>query len=138
MHHHVLLELIFWSLFITLKTLVGIFDTGTEPIVNFLLTIVDYGECLVGSSRGLFAVSEYCPDGDYRDLLTSYAEKRPDCRSRAPACLAYSRASAGSSLGIVGVKSPYRSLLKTWPLTPACQPGRPISQLELSPRSKAE
>jgi serine/threonine protein kinase len=39
-----------------------------------LLTIVDYGECLVGSSRGLFAVSEYCPDGDYRDLLTSYAE----------------------------------------------------------------
>lgn len=43
-----------------------------------LLSIVDYGECLVGSSRGLFAVSEYCPDGDYRNVLTSLAEqKRP-------------------------------------------------------------
>jgi len=43
-----------------------------------LLSIVDYGECLVGSSRGLFAVSEYCPDGDYRNVLTSFAEqKRP-------------------------------------------------------------
>jgi serine/threonine protein kinase len=42
-----------------------------------LLTIVDYGECLVGSGRGLFVASEYCPDGDYRDLLGSYAEKYP-------------------------------------------------------------
>src|SRR5437588_518185 len=43
-----------------------------------LLTILDYGECLIGSSRGLFAVSEYCPDGDYRNVLTSFAEqKRP-------------------------------------------------------------
>jgi len=43
-----------------------------------LLAIVDYGECLVGTSRGLFAVSEYCPDGDYRNILTSFAgQKRP-------------------------------------------------------------
>jgi serine/threonine protein kinase len=43
-----------------------------------LLTIEDHGECLVGSSRGLFAVSEYCADGDYRNVLTSLAgQKRP-------------------------------------------------------------
>ena len=43
-----------------------------------LLSIVDHGECLVGSSRGLFAVSEYCQDGDYRNVVTSFAEqKRP-------------------------------------------------------------
>jgi serine/threonine protein kinase len=42
-----------------------------------LLAVIDYGECLVGSSRGLFTVMEYCPDGDYRDLLGSYAEKHP-------------------------------------------------------------
>jgi serine/threonine protein kinase len=40
-----------------------------------LLAVVDYGECLVGSARGLFTVMEYCPDGDYRDVLSS-AEKR--------------------------------------------------------------
>jgi integrase len=43
-----------------------------------LLSIVDHGECLVGSSPGLFAVSEYCQDGDYRNVMTSFAEqKRP-------------------------------------------------------------
>lgn len=40
-----------------------------------LLAVMDYGECLVGSARGLFTVMEYCPDGDYRDVLSS-AEKR--------------------------------------------------------------
>jgi serine/threonine protein kinase len=40
-----------------------------------LLAVVDYGECLVGSARGLFTVMEYCSDGDYRDVLSS-ADKR--------------------------------------------------------------
>jgi eukaryotic-like serine/threonine-protein kinase len=42
-----------------------------------LLRIVDYGECLVGSTRGLFAAAEFCPDGDYRNVLTSFAERKP-------------------------------------------------------------
>src|SRR5207247_2261212 len=42
-----------------------------------LLQILDYGECLVGSTRGLFAVTEFCPNGDYRNILTSFAEKKP-------------------------------------------------------------
>ena len=31
---------------------------------DHLLRIVDFGECLVGSTRGLFAVTEFCPNGD--------------------------------------------------------------------------
>ncbi len=42
-----------------------------------LLQIIDYGECLVGSTRGLFAVTEFCSNGDYRNVLTSFAEKKP-------------------------------------------------------------
>jgi eukaryotic-like serine/threonine-protein kinase len=42
-----------------------------------LLRIVDYGECLIGSTRGLFAVTEFCPNGDYRNVLSSFAEKKP-------------------------------------------------------------
>jgi serine/threonine-protein kinase len=38
-----------------------------------LLSIVDYGVCPVGTQQGLFAVTEYCPDGDYRRSLSSYA-----------------------------------------------------------------
>ena len=41
-----------------------------------LLAVIDYGECLVGSSRGLFTVMEYCPDGDYRDVLSTSAERQ--------------------------------------------------------------
>src|SRR5439155_14592157 len=44
---------------------------------NNLLQIVDYGECLVGSTRGLFAATEFCPGGDYRNVLTSFAERQP-------------------------------------------------------------
>ena len=36
-----------------------------------LLTVVDYGTLTLGTQQGLFAVSEYCPDGDYRRVLTS-------------------------------------------------------------------
>jgi serine/threonine protein kinase len=36
-----------------------------------LLAIVDYGTCDVGGQQGLFAVSEYCPDGDYRRKLSA-------------------------------------------------------------------
>lgn len=38
-----------------------------------LLSIIDYGVCPVGLQEGLFAVTEYCPDGDYRRTLSSYA-----------------------------------------------------------------
>lgn len=41
-----------------------------------LLAVIDYGECLVGPARGLFTVMEYCPDGDYRDVLSSAGEPR--------------------------------------------------------------
>jgi len=41
-----------------------------------LLAVIDYGECLVGSARGLFTVMEYCTDGDYRDVLSSSGERR--------------------------------------------------------------
>lgn len=41
-----------------------------------LLAIIDYGECLVGSTRGLFAATEFCSDGDYRNVLTHFAEKK--------------------------------------------------------------
>jgi serine/threonine protein kinase len=34
-----------------------------------LLSIVDYGTCPVGNQQGLFAITEYCPDGDYRKTL---------------------------------------------------------------------
>src|ERR1035441_6741682 len=37
-----------------------------------LLSIIDYGGCPVGTQQGLFAVTEYCPDGDYRRSLSSY------------------------------------------------------------------
>ena len=37
-----------------------------------LLSIIDYGTCTVARQNGLFAVSEYCPDGDYRSSLRSY------------------------------------------------------------------
>jgi hypothetical protein len=37
-----------------------------------LLSIVDYGVCPVGTQEGLFAVTEYCPDRDYRKLLSRY------------------------------------------------------------------
>jgi serine/threonine protein kinase len=43
----------------------------TIDVTGFYVT----PECLVGSARGLFTVMEYCPDGDYRDVLSS-AEKR--------------------------------------------------------------
>jgi serine/threonine protein kinase len=36
-----------------------------------LLSIVDYGVCAVGTQQGLFAVTEYCPDGDYRRSIGS-------------------------------------------------------------------
>jgi serine/threonine protein kinase len=36
-----------------------------------LLSIVDFGECVVGGANGLFAVSEYCADGDYRRVLAA-------------------------------------------------------------------
>src|ERR1035437_5083399 len=36
-----------------------------------LLSIVDYGVCPVGTQKGLFAVTEYCSDGDYRRSLAS-------------------------------------------------------------------
>jgi serine/threonine protein kinase len=42
-----------------------------------ILRIVDYGECLVGSARGLFAVTEFCPNGDYRNVLSSFVGRKP-------------------------------------------------------------
>jgi hypothetical protein len=39
-----------------------------------LLAIVDYGMCDVGGEQGLFALSEYCPDGDYRHRLAGRSE----------------------------------------------------------------
>lgn len=45
-----------------------------------LLRVLDYGECLVGSTRGLFAATEFCPNGDYRNILTSFAEKKPSVK----------------------------------------------------------
>jgi len=42
-----------------------------------LLSIVDYGVCPVGTQQGLFAVTEYCADGDYRKSLNSYGSS-PD------------------------------------------------------------
>src|SRR5437879_1824044 len=38
-----------------------------------LLSIVDFGTCTVGTQEGLFAVSEYCPEGDCRARLGAYA-----------------------------------------------------------------
>jgi eukaryotic-like serine/threonine-protein kinase len=46
-----------------------------------LLRIVDYGGCSVGTQQGLFAVTEYCPDGDYRRSLNSYAAGSVDVGS---------------------------------------------------------
>jgi serine/threonine-protein kinase len=43
-----------------------------------LLSIIDYGACPVGTKHGLFAVTEYCPDGDYRRSLSSYAANQID------------------------------------------------------------
>lgn len=43
-----------------------------------LLSIVDYGVYQVGTQKGLFAVSEYCPDGDYRRSLVRYGSKPND------------------------------------------------------------
>lgn len=46
---------------------------STEGLAHAnLLSIVDYGACPVGTQQGLFAVTEYCPDGDYRRSLSSY------------------------------------------------------------------
>jgi serine/threonine protein kinase len=42
-----------------------------------LLAVIDYGSCNVGTQQGLFAVTEYCPDGDYRQILASYAKNPP-------------------------------------------------------------
>src|SRR6266404_2736783 len=36
-----------------------------------LLAVVDFGTCTLGSQPGLFAVSEFCPDGDYRRMLSA-------------------------------------------------------------------
>ncbi len=38
-----------------------------------LLRTIDYGTCSAGNKSGLFVVTEYCPDGDYRGVLRSYA-----------------------------------------------------------------
>lgn len=43
-----------------------------------LLSIVDYGTCPVGNQHGLFAISEYCPDGDYRRTLEGRAGESID------------------------------------------------------------
>lgn len=37
-----------------------------------LLAVLDYGTATFGDREGLFAVTEYCPDGDYRRRLASY------------------------------------------------------------------
>lgn len=42
-----------------------------------LLAVIDYGTCVVGTQQGLFAVTEFCPDGDYRQVLASYAKNPP-------------------------------------------------------------
>lgn len=36
-----------------------------------LLAVVDFGSCVVRSQQALFAISEFCPDGDYRRMLSS-------------------------------------------------------------------
>ena len=43
-----------------------------------LLSVVDFGTCAVGSRQGLFAVSEFCPDGDYRRVLSASTAKTRD------------------------------------------------------------
>jgi len=43
--------------------------------------------CQVGTQQGLFAVTEYCPDGDYRRLLRDYSSRPVDvgnCDPRFP------------------------------------------------------
>jgi len=37
-----------------------------------LVRIVDFGLCTFGRDQGLFAVSEYCPEGDYRSRVGAY------------------------------------------------------------------
>jgi hypothetical protein len=46
-----------------------------------LLNIVDYGLCRVGHDQGLFAVSEYCPNGDYRRRIGAYAAGTADIKT---------------------------------------------------------
>jgi serine/threonine protein kinase len=36
-----------------------------------LLAVVDFGTCAVGGQQALFAISEFCPDGDYRRILSA-------------------------------------------------------------------
>lgn len=48
-----------------------------------LLGIVDNGDCAVGTQRGLFAVTEYCPDGDYRRTIVNYSTGSIDKHRRA-------------------------------------------------------
>ncbi len=42
-----------------------------------LVAVADYGSCMVGKDQGLFVVTEYCQDGDYRRILTTYAKTPP-------------------------------------------------------------
>lgn len=42
-----------------------------------LLEITDHGICTVDNHQALFTISEYCPNGDFRKLLDSYANNWP-------------------------------------------------------------
>jgi serine/threonine protein kinase len=42
-----------------------------------ILKIVDYGDVLIDSSYWLFVLSEYCPDGNYRQVLNTYLVSQP-------------------------------------------------------------
>jgi len=46
-----------------------------------LLTVVDYGTLAIGKQQGLFAVSEYCKDGDYRRVLSVCPDGHPEIQA---------------------------------------------------------
>jgi serine/threonine protein kinase len=46
-----------------------------------LLSIIDFGTCDVGVQKALFAVSEFCPDGDYRRKISGTAPESKDLQA---------------------------------------------------------
>lgn len=58
------------------------FEQEVQSTVNVahenVLRIIDQGNFTLNGQRALFVVSEYCPDGDYRQRLLAYRAQPPD------------------------------------------------------------
>jgi len=46
-----------------------------------ILSVYDHGHVSLGADQALFTVAEYCPDGDYRNIIDEYARTRPALES---------------------------------------------------------